>query len=65
MGNAPETVGENGNPERLVIEGTTTFTPKEIKNKLLLVPEFQLAADSSRLSRSGIPRCRSRGQLAR
>jgi tetratricopeptide (TPR) repeat protein len=38
-------VGEFGNPQRLVIEGAKTFSPKDIKETLSLHPEFLLAAD--------------------
>jgi tetratricopeptide (TPR) repeat protein len=38
-------VGDFGNPERLVIDGVKTFSPKEIREALSLSPEFLLAAD--------------------
>ncbi len=41
----PPCVGDFGDPERLVIEGTKTFSPKEIREALSLNPEFLLAAD--------------------
>jgi hypothetical protein len=40
-----DTVGDYGDPERLVIEGAKDFLPKDIKARLLLVAELDLAAD--------------------
>jgi hypothetical protein len=39
-------VGNLGDPEQLVIEGTKTFSAEKIKDQLVFVPGFHLAADS-------------------
>jgi hypothetical protein len=40
-------VGDLGDAERLVIEGTSTFSADEIRDGLFLVPDLHLAADPS------------------
>ena len=44
---SPTLVGELGEPARLSFEGVKTFTPKKIRNGLMVNPDFLLASHSA------------------